>query len=42
MRNKDATCYVAASVESVNDLLVAAAQSGSSSDISDRVRLKKC
>ena len=42
MRNKDATCYVAASVESVNDLLVAAAQSGSSSNISDRVRFKKC
>jgi len=41
MRNKDATFYIAASVESINDLVVTDAQSGSSSNISDRVRFKK-
>ena len=41
MRNKDATFHVAASVVTINDLVVADTQSGSSSNISDRVRFKK-
>ena len=42
MRNKDTTFYVAASVATINYLVVAYTQSGSSSNISDQVKYKKC